>query len=136
MRLLALLPLIAMTAACAMDGEMSARSAAREAESMAKLDALLANYTPGEPRSCVNSRNLRGPTAYGDRTLIFRDGSTIWRNETTGGCDEAGRDALVTRQFGPQLCRGEIARTVDLTGAGSFQSGSCALGDFVPYRRR
>lgn len=134
MRKLLLLPLIALAGGCAMDGEMSARQALRETEDMRRLDALLAGRVAGEPRSCVNSRDLRGPTAYGERTLVFREGSTVWVNQTSGGCDDAGRDALITRQFGPQLCRGEIARTADLTSG--FESGSCALGDFVPYRKR
>lgn len=132
MRTLLIFPLIALAGGCAMN-EMSARGAEREARKQAALDTMLAGYQPGEPRSCVNSRDLRGPTAYGERTLVFREGRTIWVNETSGGCDDAGRDALITRQFGPQLCRGEIARTADLTSG--FQSGSCSLGDFVPYRK-
>ena len=132
MRHFMLLPLIALASGCAMNG-VSAQSAEREAREQAQLDAVLEGYQPGEPRSCVNSRDLRGPTAYGERTLVFREGRTIWVNETSGGCDDAGRDALITRQFGPQLCRGEIARTADLVSG--FQSGSCSLGDFVPYRK-
>jgi hypothetical protein len=42
-------------------------------------------------------------------------------------------DALVTRQFGSQMCRGDIARSADLVAG--FQTGSCALGEFIPYRR-
>ena len=126
------LPLLALAAGCATN-EMAAQGAAREADEQARLDAVLTGYVAGEARSCVNARDLRGPTAYGERTLVFREGRTLWGNQTSGGCEDAGRDALITRQFGPQLCRGEIARTADLVSG--FQSGSCSLGEFVPYRK-
>lgn len=110
-------------------------NAERQARATAELDRLLAGYSAGEPRSCVESRDLRGPEAYGETTLIFREGRrTIWRTETSGGCDKAGRDALITRQFGTsRMCRGDIARTADLTAG--FPTGSCSFGDFVPYRK-
>ena len=106
----------------------------RQAKAMSELDKTLAGYTPGAAQSCLDSRNLRGPEAYGESTLIFREGSrTIWRTEAPG-CDQAGRDALITRQYGGgRMCRGDIARTADLTAG--FETGSCAFGDFVPYRK-
>lgn len=133
MRALLLLPALALVSACAMDGPPSTYRAEREARAMSELDTLLAGYTAGKPQSCVENRNLDGPRAYGESTLIFRDGRTLWRTEAPG-CDEAGRDALITRQYGGnRICRGDIARTADL--AAGFQTGSCAFGDFVPYRK-
>lgn len=132
MRALMLIPPLALVAGCAMDGASSSYRADRQARAMAALDKRLAGYTAGTPQSCVESRDLKGPEAFGESTLIFRDGRTIWRTEAPG-CDDAGRDALVTRQFSSRICRGDIARTADLTAG--VQTGSCAFGDFVPYRR-
>ena len=39
---------------------------------------------------------------------------------------------LVTRSQGSQLCRGDIGTVTDMTSG--MVVGSCALGDFVPYK--
>jgi hypothetical protein len=134
MRTLTILPLFAMIAACSNAGnaDLVARKAADEEARLAKA---LTGFTPGEPRNCVDSRDLRGPESFGDRTLIFRASrNLIYRTETSGSCKGVGRgDALVTRQFGSQLCKGDIARSADLVAG--FQTGACAMGEFVPYRR-
>jgi hypothetical protein len=73
-----------------------------------------------------------------DDTILFRSGSRrVYRNDLVGSCNGLGRGgyALVTRSFGGsgQLCRGDIAHTVD-TASGMF-GGSCVIGEFVPYTR-
>jgi hypothetical protein len=73
-------------------------------------------------------------TIIDDNTILFRDGRTVYVNHPLGGCNnlqQSGR-ALVTRNFGPQLCRGDLATVVDNTSGMSV--GACALGDFVPYK--
>jgi hypothetical protein len=95
----------------------------------------LADYTAGEPKNCVDTRNLRGPQSYGKSVLVFEASSKLlYVTRTSGSCDGIGKgDALVTRQFGSQMCRGDIARSADLVAG--FQTGTCAFGEFVPYRR-
>ena len=99
------------------------------------LAATLAGYTPGKPVNCVENRDLTGPEAYGETTLLFRTGrKLIWRTETSGSCDAIKRgDALITHQYSSRLCQGDIARTADLRAG--FQTGSCVIGEFVPYRK-
>ena len=72
-----------------------------------------------------------------DDTIAFRNGpGSVYINHMQGGgClnIDSGRNTLVTRTPGPNLCRGDIAQIVDL-GA-HIPVGSCVFGDFVPYRR-
>ncbi len=132
--MLILLPALALVAGCANTppSESQLRAQARDA---AKLEEALAGYTPGKPVPCVENRELRGPEAYGETTLLFRASrKLIWRTETSGSCDDVKRgDALVTRQYGSRLCKGDIARTANLTSG--FSTGSCVIGEFVPYRK-
>ena len=133
-KLLIALPALALIAGCAATPptESQLRAQARDA---AKLDEALAGYTPGTPVNCVESRDLRGPEAYGEHTLIFRASrKLIWRTETSGSCDDVKRgDALVTRQYTSRLCKGDIARTANLQAG--FSTGTCVIGEFVPYRK-
>lgn len=122
-----------LLAGCAMTPEQSAREAAGDARTQAKLDRKLAGYSPGEPRGCIPRTRTMDLSIFGD-TLVYRDGRTLYVNRTSGGCFGLKRDdILVTRSFGSQMCSGEIITTVDRTS--SFPSGSCAFGEFVPYTR-
>lgn len=104
----------------------------REAQAMARLAKLLTGYSAGESQSCIDPRAVRNPEAFGEKTLIFRQGKIIWRNDTGGGCEELGDDRLAIDRFGSRMCAGDRAYTVDMTGD---DTGSCLLGDFVPYRK-
>lgn len=128
------IPLILLTG-CAVSAPSEQRLQV-QARDAARLDEALAGFTPGKPVSCLPNRDVRGPEAYGDSTLLFRVGrNLIYRSETRGSCRGVARgDALITRQYSSRLCSGDIARTADLQGG--FESGSCALGEFVPYRRK
>lgn len=129
-----ILPLALMTlAGCTLQPtEKRLQIQAREA---ARLEADLAGFTAGKPVNCMMSRDARGPEAYGDHSLIFHAGrNLIYRNDTIGSCRGVGRgEALIIRQTSSQMCAGDIARTADLVAG--FETGSCALGQFIPYRR-
>lgn len=133
-KMLILLPTLAAIAGCATTPP-SASQLRAQARDAAKLDETLAGYTPGKPVTCVESRDLRGPEAYGETTLLFRASrKLIWRTETSGSCDDIKRgDALITNQFSSRLCSGDIARTANLQAG--FSTGSCVIGEFVPYRK-
>ncbi len=127
-------PALLLVAGCAdtPPTETQFRAQARDA---AQLQETLAGFTPGKPVNCVENRDLTGPEAYGETTLLFRTGrKLIWRTETNGSCDAIKRgDALITHQYTSRLCQGDIARTADLRAG--FQTGSCVIGEFVPYRK-
>ncbi|HEY1125190.1 MAG TPA: DUF6491 family protein [Sphingobium sp.] len=102
----------------------------REARDLAKaLDGKVA----GKPVSCVSTFRGENLRAVGDHTLVYRvSKKLVYRNDLQGVCHGLSfGDALVLRVWGNEYCRGDIAHSVNLT-SGSL-SGTCALGDFVPY---
>jgi hypothetical protein len=103
-----------------------------------RFDAELVGLAPGKPQSCLPPRSSANVVAARGRTLLFRDGPTVYANETSGGCSAlADRHyTMVTESFGGDdgLCRGSWVKVVDLRAAGSLR-GSCVLGDFTPFRR-
>ena len=105
---------------------------AREAR---EFDRALAGRVAGRPQSCLPTHRTSNIMAIRNGAILFRDGSTTYLTQTNGGCDrlaDAGY-TLVTRNFGSSLCSGTIAQVVDLR-TGTF-AGSCAIGEFIPYRR-
>lgn len=107
----------------------------RDASDQAKLAKALAGLTPGKPLSCVP---LAYPTlntqSIGRALLYKRDRNTIYVNQTNGGCEgAANNDILVQVEHEGRPCQGDIIRTVD--NATHMTTGSCALGQFVPYTR-
>ena len=131
MRLL-MLTLALGVAACAETPKETAARLQAEDKTRAGLDRELAGLTPGPPQGCIQTFEQRDLKAYGD-TLVYRTGSVRYVTQTTG-CRGIGDDnILVTRSHGTQLCRGDIATTVNRTA--QFETGSCSFGDFTPYRK-
>lgn len=106
----------------------------RSPRATADLIARLGGRIVGPPQSCLPSRRAGNMHVVDEYTVLYRDGATIWRNDPPGGCNGLGRSgsAMVSRTIGAQLCRGDIVQIVDNTSG--FNSGSCVLGDFVPFR--
>ncbi|HZV19220.1 MAG TPA: DUF6491 family protein [Sphingobium sp.] len=125
---LMLLPLAACTQTTAAD---EPRLGEREARDLAKA---LEGKVPGEPVSCVTAMRGSNLRALGDNTLIYKfSKDLVYRNTLDGACHGLSMgDTLVLRRTTDQYCRGDIATVVHIpTGS---QTGSCVLGDFVPYR--
>ena len=102
-----------------------------------RFDAELAGLAAGPSRSCLPPRTQANVVAARDGVLLFRDGRTVYANQTSGGCEDIAdmQYALVTENFGSGgLCRGSLAKVVDLTSGGLLR-GTCILGDFRAYRR-
>lgn len=132
MRLL-MLTLALGVAACAETPKQTAARIGAEDKTRAKLDRELAGLVPGAPQGCLSTYERRDMKAFGD-TLVYRGaGRTRWVTQTTGCRGVGGDSILVTRTPTGQLCRGDIATTVDRTSG--FQTGGCSYGDFTPYRR-
>lgn len=128
---IASLVLIACGGAAPAPGSPSTNSKSDEALIAKALDG----FTPGKPVNCISQiRPNYSTEAIGDSILYRFNKQLIYRNKTTGGCGN-GRlsDTLVVRNFGPQLCRGQIVQTVDLFTR--IETGGCALGDFTPYTK-
>jgi hypothetical protein len=110
----------------------------RSAKAQAELSRLLDGRVAGRAQSCLPTYRSQDMVVIDENTLLFRDGSNrVWRSDLRGPCNSLGRPgtALLTKQFGGTgLCSGEIAQVIDT--AQGFTLGSCAIGDFVPYRGR
>ncbi len=106
----------------------------RTARAQQDYDRALAGKAPGKAESCLPMQRSNDMTVIDDDTLLYHDGRTTYVNKPLGSCNNLARGsyALVTRSTGSQLCRGDIANVVDATSGTTV--GSCALGDFVPYR--
>ncbi|MET0248680.1 MAG: hypothetical protein ABW164_03005 [Sphingobium sp.] len=99
-----------------------------------RLEKALDGRVAGEKVNCISQSSRADLTVISDNVLLYRAGGIIYRNDLIGSCSGLTRgDTLITRSFGSQLCRGDIARTANLSIG--FQTGTCALGDFTPYRR-
>jgi hypothetical protein len=135
MRTFGILLIAAAAGSCTMAPPAS--SPAQLAQSQAKFTQLTAGKVAGAPLACLPSFRSNDMIVIDDDTIAFRNGpSQVYINHMQGGgCSniDGGRNALVTRIPGPNLCRGDIAQVVD-TGA-RIPVGSCVFGDFVPYRR-
>jgi hypothetical protein len=100
----------------------------------AKLDEALAGKVAGEKTSCINREPQTNLTVISNNVLLYRVSRTlVYKNELIGSCSglTAG-DTLITRSFGSQMCKGDMATTANLQNG--ITTGTCALGDFVPYR--
>lgn len=105
-------------------------------EKQARLQQLLEGKLAGAPVSCITHRQADDMTVISDNTVLFRDGSRVFRNDFNGArCTGLGSGfyAMQTRTSGSGLCRGDIVNIVD-TRTG-MMVGTCTLGDFVPYTR-
>ena len=137
MRLILLIPPLLLTACAASPAEIE-QAAAVQSETAARLEQEFAGLTAGQPTNCLPeaARTQVQSRVYGP-TIVFAVSRDVkYRNEASGACGRAGgplRDVLVTQTPNARLCRGDIVRTVDPVSG--ITSGSCALGDFTPYRR-
>ncbi len=132
MRKLLIVPMIALLTVA---GAPSAKRAEYLASEDARLDKRLAGLTPGKPQSCVRLRDLQGPESYGEDKLVFKiSRNFVYVNRTQGSCDRIGKgDAMITKTFSSQLCRGDIVHAADLVSR--FPTDTCSIGEFVPYRK-
>ena len=131
MRLLILATAAVGLAACA---TATSQPEQRSAKAQATYDRLLAGKTAGRPEKCLPLRSSNDMVVIDDDTILYRDGRTTYVNKPLGSCSLLARGsyALVTRSIGSQLCRGDIGTVTDMTSG--MTVGSCAMGDFVPYR--
>ena len=109
--------------------------AQRSARAQQTFDRALAGKVPGKSEHCLPLQRSNDMVVIDDDTIIYRDGRTTYVNKPLGSCNNLGNGsyALVTRSGnGSMLCRGDISNVVDATTGVTV--GSCALGDFVPYR--
>ncbi len=106
----------------------------QEARDRTELAKALDGFTAGKPTACIDPRRMNETQRIGDTIIYKASRNELYVNDTGGGCfGLRNGDAIVTKSYSGQLCRGDIVTTVDLPAR--IPSGSCAFGDFVPYRK-
>ncbi|MHA6768805.1 hypothetical protein [Sphingobium ummariense] len=100
----------------------------------AELEKALQGKVAGEKVTCINREPQSNFRVISGNVLLYQvNRRLIYKNELIGSCSGLTRgDTMIVRTFGSQYCRGDITTSANLfTGT---ISGSCALGDFIPYR--
>lgn len=131
MRVTSLLLLGATLASCTMAPEPM-----RSARGERQYTDLISGKVAGAAQGCLPlSRTRDDMVVIDDQTVAFKAGADrVYVNHLSPGCSDVGMgNALVTKQTGSSLCRGDIAQVQNLTSG--ITVGSCTLGDFVPYTR-
>lgn len=130
MRALPLIPVAAALAGC-----MTQPPPTRTAEAQAEFQRLTAGRVAGPSLTCLPSYRADNMVRIDEGTVVFKDGGTVYVNRLHGQCDglNNGFYTLVTKSHGSGLCRGDIAHVTDISTG--MVVGSCAIGEFIPYRR-
>jgi hypothetical protein len=118
MRILSLLmlPAALLAAGCTQTQAEVERAQVREAGVQEKLAKELAGLVPGKPESCISQFPQKSSSGFGPTILYRASSGLVYRSDTAGGCEGIARgDILVTRTSSGQLCRGDIAQTLDQT---------------------
>jgi hypothetical protein len=129
---LGLLVVAALTGSAAIADGKPPKLSEREARNLSRA---LEGKQPGPPTSCVRmGLGSDGLRAISDEVLIYKiDSKLTYRNDVSGRCSGlSSGGALLLKPTNNQYCRGDIAQVLDLSSR--IPIGSCALGDFVPYR--
>ena len=130
----ALPTLLLVAGGVALSADQHGYRAREAAEDQAHLDKYLAGLTPGKPQNCIDSHRSYETLRAGDTILYKFSPRLIYRTDTGGGCFGLRRgDAIITKSYTSQFCRGDIVTTADLTT--HTPSGSCSFGAFIPYTR-
>jgi hypothetical protein len=100
------------------------------------LEKQIGGKVAGEAVSCISNLDQTNIIRVSDDLLLYQvSGRLVYQNRLKSPCPGLARDSdiIVTEQFGSQLCRGDIIKLVDRLGG--IPGPSCALGDFVPFRK-
>jgi hypothetical protein len=127
-----LIALPVLLAACATAGMAEDPPPQLTDKQKAALDRALEGKVAGEPQNCISLTQRADLQVISDDLLLYKAGRTVYVNRVLGRCNGLSfGGTLVTNVWGSQICRGDIARVADLSAG--MLTGSCALGDFVPY---
>lgn len=98
-----------------------------------RLARILEGREAGEPVACIPQSSTRDTKIIEDTAIVYGAGKVLYVNRPSNA-DNLDDDAiLITKPGAGRLCKNEMVRLRDRSGAGF--SGSVGLGEFVPYRR-
>ncbi len=120
-----------LLAGCAQNAEYQAQ---RDAQARRELASTIGDRVAGKPQDCINPGMTDGPQIIDTRTLVYRQGGRIYRNDLVSECPSlAPLSTVIVEMRGSQLCRNDQFRV--LTPGTSIPSGYCRMGKFTPYTR-
>ena len=100
----------------------------------AKLERALKGLSPGSAQRCLSRDRVTELRGFESEILYVGGRNRVWRNHTVGTCNGLARgDVIVTNTIGRDYCSGDIVQTRDRIGG--MITGSCSLGDFIPYSK-
>lgn len=118
-------------AGCAQNADYQA---SRDAQARRELASALGDRVPGKPQDCINPGFTDGPQIIDTRTLVYRQGARLYRNDLASECPSlAPLSTVIVEMRGSQLCRNDQFRV--LTPGMSIPSAYCRMGKFTPYTR-
>ncbi|HVI99745.1 MAG TPA: hypothetical protein VM657_11850 [Sphingomonas sp.] len=129
---------LSLIALALLGGCASAQNQAAEADRRAKAETEIADtlkgLTAGEPVTCIDQTRVHNVHKFAGAIIYEYSPREKYRNNVSDGCFGLSRgDIIVTRTPTSQLCRGDIIKTV--SPGSRMPSGSCGLGDFIPYKK-
>jgi hypothetical protein len=111
----------------------AAAAATHDKHAERDLGKALAGHVPGKTSECIDPKFASGPQIIGHDTLLYRQGSTIWKANVIGPCPSLEEGVtVITDIYGGQLCRNDKFRT--LAPGESIPSAYCRLGNFTEYK--
>ncbi|RJF94239.1 hypothetical protein D3876_04500 [Sphingomonas cavernae] len=100
-----------------------------------RLAKALKGRVAGEPVNCVSASTIGGPQIIDSRTILYRQGARVWRNDLADNCPFLRQDRiLVVELYGSNLCRNDMFSVIDRGGL-SIPIGKCRFGQFTPYTK-
>lgn len=99
-----------------------------------RLARILDGRVAGEPLSCIRNMPSQRMQTIDGVAYVYGSGNTVYVQRTRSPEAIDDNDTLVvTRTNGTQLCRFDIATTIDRFNG--FFTGAVLFEDFVPYTR-
>jgi hypothetical protein len=113
----------------------AAYQASRDAKAQRELADALGDRVAGKPQDCISPGMADGPQVIDERTIVYRQGSRIYRNDLAAACPSLAPYAtLIVEMRGTQLCRNDMFRV--LQPGMIVPSANCRFGKFTPYTRK
>lgn len=130
MRIAGLIGALALAGCMASAESRSADQSRAERE----LADALKDRVAGTPADCISISSTGGPQIVDARTLLYRQGRKVWRNDLEASCPglDAG-DTLIVEIHGSQLCRNDLFRVHEM--GSSIPGPFCRMGKFTPYTK-
>lgn len=97
-----------------------------------ELAKALAGHVPGKTSECIDPQFASGPTVIGHDTLLYHQGSTIWKANVIGPCPSLDDNVTVIADiYGGRLCHNDRFRVLEPNA--TIPSAYCRLGAFQQY---